>query len=68
MGFAKPKVFNDPAPVPTPAPPPVRQSDADIQLAADATRKRQAARKGYAATLLSPAMADAAGAKKTLLG
>lgn len=55
-------------PVATPAPPPVRQTAADVQFASDTQRKLQAARKGYAATLLAPAGNGGQAAKKTLLG
>lgn len=53
---------------PTPAPPAVRQTAADVQAEKDSQRKQQAARQGYASTLLNaqPMMADTA--KKTLLG
>ena len=66
MGFAKPKAYE--MPVAAPAPPPVRQTAAEVQYAADAQRKLQAARKGYAATLLAPAAPSGAAGKKTLLG
>lgn len=55
-------------PVAAPAPPPVRQTAAEVQYAADSQRKLQAARKGYAATLLAPAAGPSAAGKKTLLG